>query len=220
MSEEDKNKIEYKISLIGDSSVGKTCIFKKLTIGVFLDKNISTIGMDRRTIGFEFEVEENGKTLQRKVDVSLVDTAGQERFKSITKNYFKGSDGIILMYDITNRESFQNVENWSSSIIDAIGNPANSKYLIILLGNKLDLVENKEKERKVTTEEAMKKCEECGFVWGGECSAKSYTMEKFKEMFNEYVIKIYHKVGTKIVRTQVVNKFGSAKKKKRRCFLG
>ena len=139
--------------LIGDSSVGKTCIFKKLTTGVFLEKNISTIGIDRRTLTFDIEINENGQTTKRNVDVSLMDTAGEERFKAITKTYFKGSDGILLLYDITNKESFENVENWIKSIQESIGDASTSKYIVVLLGNKLDLVENQEKERSVSTEE-------------------------------------------------------------------
>ena len=109
---------------------------------------------------------------------------------------------------------------WIKSIQESIGDASTSKYIVVLLGNKLDLVENQEKERSVSTEEAKKKCEDCGLVWGGECSAKSFTVEKFTEMFKDFVKLIYKKVGTKIVKNQVVNKFGSAKKKKRRCPFG
>lgn len=220
MSESNSNdKIEYKLTLIGDTSVGKTCIFKKITTGIFLDKNISTIGMDRRTLTFNIEVEEGGQNISRLADITLVDTAGQERFKSITKSYFKGSDGVLLLYDITNKETFENLDNWISSIQQSIGNKENSKYTVFLLGNKYDLVENDEKKREVTIEEAQKKCKESGLEWGGECSAKTYSDEKFKELFKDFVIKIYKKIGYKVVKTQAINKLSAPKKKKSCCMV-
>ena len=123
---------EYKIILIGNSAVGKTCLFKKITTGNFANKNISTIGMDKRRLSFQITKENKIKN----IDISLLDTAGQERFKSITKTYFKGADGIILMYDITNKDSFVQVEEWIKSIHESIGDHNNSNYIIILLGNK------------------------------------------------------------------------------------
>lgn len=212
-------KIEYKLTLIGDTSVGKTCIFKKITTGLFLDKNISTIGMDRRTMTFNIPIEENGNQINRPIDITLVDTAGQERYKSITKSYFKGSDGVLLLYDVTNKESFDHVESWMKSIQEVIGSINDSKYNIFLLGNKADIVENNDKKRQVSTEEAKEKCEKFGLEWGGECSAKTFSEEKMKEIFKEYVVKIYKKIGAKIVTTQSVTKLASPKKKKKGCCL-
>lgn len=212
-------KIEYKLTLIGDTSVGKTCIFKKITTGKFLEKNISTIGMDRRTMTINVDLQENGKSITRQIDITLVDTAGQERFKSITKSYFKGSDGVLLLYDVTNKETFDHVENWMQSIQQVIGNISESKYNVFLLGNKLDIVESDNKKRQVSPEEAQKKCQDFGLDWGGECSAKTFSDEKFKEIFKNYVVKIYKKVGSKEVKAQAVSKLLSPQKKKSCCNL-
>ena len=210
-----EQKIEYKVILIGNSAVGKTSLFKKLTTGQFSEKNISTIGMDKKTL--EVEIESNGK---KPVEISLVDTAGQERFRAITKNYFKESDGILLLYDVTNIESFKNVEIWIESIHESLGNHKDSKYVIFLIGNKIDLIGIDGKERMVTEEEAKSICQEKNLVWGGECSVKNIEFSELQEKFKNYVKKIYEKVGEKIVTTQVVKKMDNYKKKKKRfCIL-
>ena len=210
-----EQKIEYKVILIGNSAVGKTSLFKKITTGQFSEKNISTIGMDKKTL--EVEIESNGK---KPVEISLVDTAGQERFRAITKNYFKESDGILLLYDVTNLESFKNVEIWIESIHESLGNHKDSKYVIFLIGNKIDLIGIDGKERMVTEEEAKSICQEKNLVWGGECSVKNIEFSELQEKFKNYVKKIYEKVGEKIVTTQVVKKMDNYKKKKKRfCIL-
>ena len=208
-------KVEYKLALLGDTSVGKTCLFKKLTTGIFMEKLISTIGVDKKTFNVDIEVTENQQKVKKLVNISLVDTAGQERFRTITKSYFKGSDGIILMYDLTNKDTFEHVENWIKSIYEAIGNMENSPYLIMLLGNKLDLIESKEKEREVKLEEGENKCKEHKIMWGGECSVKDFSLEKFKEIISNFVTDIYGKIGKKS-NSQVTKVMGKAKKKRKK----
>ena len=204
-------KIEYKVILIGNSEVGKTSLFKKITTGQFSEKNISTIGMDKKTLPVEIEIN----NIKKNVDISLVDTAGEERFRSITKNYFKESDGILLLYDVTNRDSFKNVENWIESINEMLGSHKDSKYVIFLIGNKIDLIGLEGKERMVTEEEAQNICKEKSLVWGGECSVKNIEFEDLKEKFKNYVKSIYDKVGEKQVRTQNAKKMDGYKKKKK-----
>ena len=212
---DEKPEIEYKISLLGDTSVGKTCLFKKITTGTFMDKNISTIGMDKKSLTLDIDVTKDGNPIKKLLNISLIDTAGQERFRTITKNYFKGSDGIILMYDLTNKETFTHVEGWIKSISEVIGDLSQSQYLILLLGNKSDLISSGEKLREVKTEEGQKKCEEHSLIWGGECSAKDFTPEQFKELIKNFVQKMYSKIGEK-KNTQVTKLMGNAKKKKRK----
>ena len=183
-----------------------------------MDKNISTIGMDKKTLNIEIDVEENEKSKKKLIAISLVDTAGQERFRTITKSYIKGSDGIILMYDLTNKDSFLHVEEWVNSIFEGLGNVKNSPYLILLLGNKLDLINNEERPREVTTEEGENKCKEQGLDWGKECSVKDFTLEQFNDLFKNFVEKIYKKVGDKSNNKQVAKKLGGAKKPKRKKF--
>ena len=214
-----KENIEYKVILIGNSAVGKTSLFKKLTTGEFSEKNISTIGMDKRTLPIEIQVNEDNKIVKKEVNVSLVDTAGEERFRSITKNYYKGSDGILLLYDITFRDSFKNVESWIESIQDSLGKDNSSKYVIILIGNKIDLIGVDDFKREVEEEEAKSICEKNSLVWGGETSVKTINMQELEELFQKYVKFIYNKVGAKNVEKQISKKMGSYKKKKSKgCF--
>ena len=209
MSENPK-KITYKIIIIGDSAVGKTCVFKKISSNTFNEKSISTIGMDRRTLYFTIK---NNQGNDLEVEVQLWDTAGQERFRSITTSYYKSSQGLILMYDITKRESFEGVENWIQNVNDSLGE--NNDYLIVLLGNKVDLVNANPDSRDVTIEEAQNLCKEKNIYWGGECSAKDFSDEELKDIFTKYTQEIYKKVGVNIVKGEMVNKNDDNNKKKK-----
>ena len=212
MSED--NNIEYKVVLIGNTAVGKTSLFKKISTKEFSEKNISTIGMDKKTLQFKLEINGSNKDFS----ISLVDTAGQERYRSITKSYFKESDGILLLYDVTNKDSFKNVNNWLDSIQEVIGSHKDSKYVIILIGNKIDLIGVDGKERAVTEEEAKSLCNETNLVWGGECSVKAIEYSELEEKFKIYVKYIYDKVGEKKVIKQNVKKMGQYKKKNKAGF--
>ena len=213
----DDKKIEYKVILIGNTAVGKTSLFKKLTSGQFSEKNISTIGMDKKSLQVEIEVNENNTKVNKNVEISLVDTAGQERFRAITKSYFKESDGILLLYDITNKDSFKNVETWINSINESLGNHRNSKYIIILIGNKIDLIGVDGKEREVTEEEGENTCKEKDLVWGGECSVKNIDNDELQQKFQNYVKLIYDKVGEKVVKQNSKSLEKYQKKKKGFC---
>ena len=120
-------EFSFKILLLGDSSVGKTCFLKRYTDNTFQDAYLSTIGFDFK---FKNITLDNGKT----VKVQLWDTAGQERFRTIAKSYYKGAHGIVLIYDVTNRKSYDNIRKW----LVQIKNEAASKISIVLVANKID----------------------------------------------------------------------------------
>ena len=143
MDEKDNEDIKkiYKILLLGDSSVGKTCFLLRYTDNTFQEIYMSTIGLDYRLKTVQLQ---NGE----KVKAQIWDTAGQDRFRAITKNYYKGANGIILIYDITNIKTFEGVKNWIEQIRDEV----NQDVLIYLVGNKIDKKEN----RKVNTEDGKK----------------------------------------------------------------
>ena len=210
------DNIMYKIILIGDSTVGKTCLFKKMTNGgEFNEKIISTIGMDRKSVNFNIPIKDkNGIEKEKNFEIQLWDTAGQERFRSITKGYYKDSQGLLLMYDITNRETFDNLDKWIYGVRESMGNEK-EKYIIILLGNKLDLVNEDSNARKVNTSEAEEKCKDCDLIWGGECSAKDFTLEELENKFKIYTKEIYNKFGSNIVKVQIAKQISSGKKKKK-----
>ena len=209
--------INYKFILIGNTGVGKTSIFRYLSTGEFVENNISSIGIDKKTLDFSIEVLENKKKVKKSFSISLFDTAGQEQFKSVTFSYFKGSDGILLLYDITNRLSFDNIEMWVNDIRDAIDSKAQSRYAIILIGNKFDLVKENESNRKITEQEAKNACEKYKMVWGGERSIKDINYEELNELFKTYVGYIYDEIGEKKVGKQKVRNIKKYKKKPTFC---
>ncbi|XP_051054870.1 ras-related protein Rab-13 isoform X2 [Phodopus roborovskii] len=98
----------FKLLLIGDSGVGKTCLIIRFAEDNFNNTYISTIGIDFKIRTVEIE----GK----RIKLQVWDTAGQERFKTITTAYYRGAMGIILVYDITDEKSFENIQNWMKSI--------------------------------------------------------------------------------------------------------
>ena len=216
---DEPESIVYKIILIGDSSVGKTCLFKKITTGTFSEKIISTIGMDRKSLSFKIPIKDDkGTEIEKNFEIQLWDTAGQDRFRSITKQYFKDSQGLFLLYDITNKETFDNLDKWIYGVRENLGGEKNNKnkYIIVLLANKLDLVKENPEMRKVEEKEAMDKCQEFDIIWGGECSAKDFTMEELEEKFKFYTKEIYSKIGNNIVKSQKAQKIASGKKKKKK----
>ncbi|XP_074662862.1 uncharacterized protein LOC141915278 [Tubulanus polymorphus] len=117
----------FKILLIGDSGVGKSCMLIRFADDTFTDSFICTIGVDFKIRTIEMD----GK----KIKLQLWDTAGQERFKNIVASYYKGADGIFLVYDITDGVTFDNVKGWLNEIA------VNSRKTVstILIGNKADL---------------------------------------------------------------------------------
>ena len=140
----------YKVLLLGDSTVGKTCILLKYTDKIFQETHMMTIGLDYRLKTMTLK---SGK----EVKLQIWDTAGQDRFRSITKNYYKGSHGIILIYDITSISTFENVKSWVSQIHEEISD----KVVIYLVANKIDM----EEERKIKKEEGIQLAEELGVPW-------------------------------------------------------
>ena len=188
MSDKSKKEFTYKILLLGDSSVGKTCILTRYSDNIFQEEHMATIGLDFKIKNVNLD---NGKT----VKVQIWDTAGQDRFKSITKNYYKGAHGIILIYDVTFRRTFDNVKNW----INIIKEEVSDKVSIILVGNKIDDGD----KRVVTTEEGQGIANEFGLSFF-ETSAK--TGENIDRAFNDLITKTveifskYEEKGQKLAR--------------------
>ncbi|CAN6580549.1 unnamed protein product [Malus baccata var. baccata] len=121
----------FKLLLIGDSGVGKSCLLLRFADDSYLDSYISTIGVD-----FKIRtVEQDGKTIK----LQIWDTAGQERFRTITSSYYRGAHGIIVVYDVTDQESFNNVKQW----LNEIDRYASENVNKLLVGNKCDLTANK-----------------------------------------------------------------------------
>ena len=206
--------LKYKLVILGDSGVGKTSLFKKLLTEKFEPKVISTIGIDKRTLNIKINIPEVG---EKDVEIALYDTAGEERFRAISVSYFRDSNGILLMYDITKQNTFENLNNWLENLKTTIGD--NENYLMILLGNKLDLVDEKIEKRGVEIEDAKDFCQENNIFWGGECSVKDIDIEKLKNMFKSFIEEIYKKVGDVKREESIVieGKKNKDNKKKKKC---
>ncbi|KAJ4744474.1 Ras-related protein Rab-11A [Rhynchospora pubera] len=117
----------FKIVLIGDSGVGKSNILSRFTRNEFCLESKSTIGVEFATRTTQIE----GKT----VKAQIWDTAGQERYRAITSAYYRGAVGALLVYDITKKQTFDNVQRWLRELRDH----ADSNIVILLAGNKTDL---------------------------------------------------------------------------------
>uniref|UniRef100_A0A3B5B7M5 small monomeric GTPase n=1 Tax=Stegastes partitus TaxID=144197 RepID=A0A3B5B7M5_9TELE len=117
----------FKLLLIGDSGVGKTCVLFRFSEDAFNSTFISTIGIDFKIRTIELD----GK----KIKLQIWDTAGQERFRTITTAYYRGAMGIMLVYDITNEKSFDNIKNWIRNIEEH----ASADVERMVLGNKCDV---------------------------------------------------------------------------------
>ena len=140
------NKSQFTVILVGDSYVGKTSIIKKFIDDAFSEKMVSTISID-------FKVKNIKINKNLYAELKIFDTAGQERYRSLANGYYKQADGIILVFDLTNENSFNRLNKWLSDIKDIKENVE-----IILVGNKSDLI-----DRKINKTKAESWAKENGF---------------------------------------------------------
>ncbi|PON98611.1 Small GTP-binding domain containing protein [Trema orientale] len=162
----------FKILLIGDSGVGKSSILLS-----FISNSLHDLSP---TIGVDFKIKllsVGGKRLK----LTIWDTAGQERFGTVISSYYRGAHGIILVYDVTRRETFTNLSNTWAKEVELYS--TNQECVKILVGNKVD----KDKERAVTREEGIALAQEHESLFL-ECSAK--TRENVQQCFKDLVLKI------------------------------
>ena len=171
----EKYDLMFKILILGDSGVGKSSLFLRYTKNEFNADMRSTIGVE---FGLKFLKIEDFQ-----LKIQIWDTAGMERYRSITNAYYKGAKGVIIVYDICRKKSFENVDNW----IEDFKSKADEDAVILLIGNKCDLIES----REVTMEEAERKAQknQYGFM---ETSAKdnNNVQKAFETLFRE-IVKIY-----------------------------
>ena len=137
----------FKILLLGDSGVGKSSLLLRYTKNEFISDLRSTIGVE---FALKYLTIDNFQ-----LKVQIWDTAGMERYRSITNAYYKGAKGVIVVYDICRKKSFENVDKW----IDDFKSKADDDAVIILIGNKSDLDE----KREVSKEEAESKAQKNKF---------------------------------------------------------
>jgi len=164
---------QYKILFLGDTEVGKTSLLIRYSDNKFENDGLPTLGVDLRNKYVQIE--------NKKIRLDLWDTAGQERFLNITKNYFKGSHGIIFVCDVTKKKTYERLKIW---IEDAKSN-VSEKTEMIIAGNKIDL-----QNREVSKEE-LKNISDKYNIPFLETSAK--TGEGVEEIFNTLIHNIFQK---------------------------
>ena len=191
----------YKVLLLGDTTVGKTCFLMKYTDKTFQEGHISTIGLDYR---LKSMVLKSGKNIK----LQIWDTAGQDRFRAITKNYYKGANGIILIYDVTSQKTFDNVKNWVTQIREE----ASQNVIVYLCGNKIDQKEF----RVINNEEGIKMAQEFGFPFYETSAKEGININETFEDLVEKIDSVYSKLDTKIKKTKK-NKLFKGKNKNNCC---
>ena len=157
MSKKKERIPKYNIMTLGNTAVGKTSFIIRYTENTFSDSYLTTLGIDYKS---KIITLENKKSY----NINFFDTAGQEKYKSLAVNVIKKAHGVILMYDVTDKKSFDAISNWMKNVIDIKG----KDFPVMLVGNKIDLVDH----REVSTEE-------------GENSAKQYGIQFF-EISNKF----------------------------------
>jgi len=188
----------FKLLLIGDSGVGKTCILFRFSDDAFNTTFISTIGID-----FKIKtVELRGK----KIKLQIWDTAGQERFHTITTSYYRGAMGIMLVYDITQPKTFDNIAKWLRNIDEH----ANEDVEKMILGNKCDMEDkrmvSKERGESIAREHSIR------FL---ETSAKANV--NIERSFLDLAEAILDKTPGKTAETNVVNPNSGPRSGNRNC---
>ena len=179
------DKLEAKVLTLGESTVGKTSILNRLIDNKISKNNLSTIGID-----FKIKKITIGKVT---IELKIWDTAGQERYRNITKQYFKGAEGILLIFDLTNRETFEKIYQWVEQLNNNI---TTNNISIVLIGNKKDLP-----DREISFEEGTNRAKELNVEYF-ETSAK--TGENINEVFINLSTKILEKKGIMVDRSQSI----------------
>ena len=196
MSSQKYNHL-FKLLIIGESGVGKTCLLLRFTDDSFTSNHLTTIGIDFKIKIINLE--------NKLIKLQIWDTAGEERFRTITKTYYKGAHGIILTYDVTDINSFKNIRNW----IKQIEQNAQNTVCKVLVGNKCD-----KNDRAVSFEEGQKLAKEYGMEFF-ETSAKSNT--NVNETFTFLTKEILKNNETNGNQNIVIDKPGGGKNTKKKC---
>ena len=169
-----KEKYDYimKLILIGDASVGKTNILTKYLRNEFDPNSKATVGVEFGTKNIQID--------NKIIKVQIWDTAGQERYKAITSTYYKGAKGAIIVYDITRKITFDNIEKWIGDL--KVNGDAN--IIIFLVGNKSDLNDN----RQVSKEDGLNKSEKFNIPF---LETSALCGENISKVFEELIQKVY-----------------------------
>ena len=178
-----------KLILVGDSGVGKTNILSKYLKNDFDPDSKATVGVEFGTKNIEID--------NKRIKVQIWDTAGQERYKSITSTYYKGAKGAFIVYDITRKSTFDNIDKW----IGDLKNNGDENMIVYLVGNKSDLNDM----REVRKDEAMTKSEKFNIAFSETSALYGDNIHKiFQDLMEKVYINFYRNVNTN--REKEINK--------------
>ena len=187
MDYEDIREEEIKLALLGEASVGKTSILNRFMERDFNSNELNTIGIEQSRKKLELKLE-NQIIIST---LKIYDSAGQERYKSIALNYIKQVDGIILIYDISNKESFKCLYNW----VKKIKENTNKEVKMIVVGNKIDLGKNVIEENEINEILNCIKKEGYDTLYLESSAKENYNIEQIFNSINEKIIKHRLKYG-------------------------
>ena len=178
-SSDVKEDYKLKVVVVGDSGVGKTNLIKRFVTNTFSANSKATVGVEFISKSYRI----NNKVFK----IEIWDTAGQERYKSITAAYYKGAKGALIVYDTTQKPSFENIDKWMAEIKEK----SSKDMKLMIIGNKIDLKD----ERQVETDEALGKAQtlEAPIM---ETSALDAT--NVKEAFYDLLKEMYKEISKKI----------------------
>lgn len=161
----------FKLLVVGESGVGKTCMLLRFADNSFEENFLSTIGVD-------FKVKQIVVD-NKKVKLQIWDSAGQERFRNITASYYRNCSAIIIVYDITSKDSFNKVSDWVEEVRRYVPSAP-----LLLVGNKCDLEEN----RQVPKEDGEELAKRLGLIFLETSAKTSYNIEEaFQEMAQQLI---------------------------------
>ena len=199
----ENDYLNIKLLTLGESFVGKTTLILN-----YMNPNIKKKNLERfyPTIGVDYQ-KKSVTIDNRNINVEIWDTAGQEKFKKITSQYYNGADGIILIFDITNKESFEKISFWIQDLSNKIDL---DNICLILIGNKTDLKD----QRKVSVEEAQK--------YAAQYNIEYYEVSALKnvgiiEMMEFFIKKCYNYIKEKNNYSITISKDGMNYYSKKKC---